>query len=144
MGQLHRLGRPLHFKNELDPSTITDKESNKVKVERNRSYTRFVFMSDTHGYHRFITPLPKGDVLIHTGDICGNYSKSSDILEQFEDFLNFIEEIHRDFSQIVFIAGNHDKNLEMKGCALIFHLINLFHANRKTLLLSHFQQNMLR
>ena len=114
MGQLHRLGHPLHLKNDVDPSTITDKERNKVKVERNRSYTRFVFMSDTHGYHRLITPLPKGDVLIHAGDICGNYSKSSDILEQFEDFLNFIEEIHKDFSQIVFIAGNHDTFLDSR------------------------------
>ena len=43
-----------------------------------------------------------------------NYSKSSDILGQFEDFLNFIEEIHQNFSEIVFIAGNHDTFLDSR------------------------------
>ena len=114
MEQLHRIGHSLHLKNIGDSSTIAKKESKVVNVERNRLYTRFVFMSDTHGYHRLINPLPKGDVLIHTGDICGNYSKSNDILGQFEDFLNFIEEIHQNFSEIVFIAGNHDTFLDSR------------------------------
>ena len=75
---------------------------------------RFVFLSDTHGYHRHIKPIPKGDVLLHTGDICANYNIKDDVLGQFQDFLNWLEELHTNFSHMVFIAGNHDTFLDYK------------------------------
>ncbi|MBO9702350.1 MAG: metallophosphatase domain-containing protein [Sporocytophaga sp.] len=61
---------------------------------------KFVIISDTHGEHRKLT-LPKGDVLIHAGDIsrCGEEDEVLDFLEWFKE-LNFE---HR-----IFIAGNHD------------------------------------
>lgn len=81
-------------------------------VDKKLSKVRFVVISDTHGEHRRIKIMPKGDCLIHCGDICGNYNKKSDVLGQFQDFLDWLEELHADFSEIVFIAGNHDTFLD--------------------------------
>ena len=53
MGQLNRIGHPLHLKNIGDSSTITNKESKVVNVERNRLYTRFVF----YVRHAWVSPV---------------------------------------------------------------------------------------
>lgn len=61
---------------------------------------KFVVISDTHGQHKKLT-LPKGDVIIHAGDI-SKRGGENEIL----DFLNWFKDL--DFKYKIFIAGNHD------------------------------------
>ncbi|HWJ28068.1 MAG TPA: metallophosphatase domain-containing protein [Flavisolibacter sp.] len=60
----------------------------------------FVVISDTHGKHRRMK-LPKGDVLIHAGDVTMDGND-----HQTEDFLNWFGKL--DYPHKIFIAGNHD------------------------------------
>lgn len=61
---------------------------------------KFVTISDTHGQHNRLI-LPKGDVIIHAGDISKRGEKYEII-----DFLQWFESL--DFIHKIFIAGNHD------------------------------------
>ena len=61
-------------------------------------------IADTHSRHRAIR-LPKGDVLIHAGDISYRGEKL-----EVEDFLTWFRK--QDFEHKIFIAGNHDFLLE--------------------------------
>ena len=61
---------------------------------------KFVAISDTHCRH-YNLKLPKGDVLIHAGDV--TYRGRQD---EVEDFLKWFRE--QQFRYKVFIAGNHD------------------------------------
>lgn len=67
--------------------------------------TRIVCISDTHGIHKKIPPLPKGDVLIHAGDFTGwgTYSE----IEQFAEWIG-----DQNYGFIVVIAGNHDEEAQ--------------------------------
>ncbi|KAJ6442181.1 glycoside hydrolase [Purpureocillium lavendulum] len=64
--------------------------------------TRFVCISDTHNY---TVSLPKGDVLIHAGDITnqGSHSELSKAVKWLEA---------ADFEAKIVIAGNHDITLD--------------------------------
>ncbi|GAB5369930.1 hypothetical protein AAMO2058_001448500, partial [Amorphochlora amoebiformis] len=59
--------------------------------------------------------LPPGDVLVHCGDITGNYGRKSEVnLEKdFKDFLEFFAS-RTEYKARVFIAGNHDIILDKK------------------------------
>lgn len=62
---------------------------------------QIVAISDTHGKHRDLQPLPEGDVLIHAGDVTRGGTK-----EQVIDFLGWFavqNHLHKIFS-----GGNHD------------------------------------
>jgi len=61
---------------------------------------KIIAISDTHGQHRKLQ-LPKGDILIHAGDL----SKRGGKLE-IMDFLDWYSKL--DFQYKIFIAGNHD------------------------------------
>lgn len=61
---------------------------------------KFVAISDTHCRHNNMK-LPKGDVLLHAGDITYNGKKSEVI-----DFLGWFS--RQKFTYKIFIAGNHD------------------------------------
>jgi len=61
---------------------------------------KFVVISDTHGQHAALK-LPKGDVLMHAGDISSR-GKRDEVL----DFLNWFKELPHKYK--IFIAGNHD------------------------------------
>ena len=65
---------------------------------------RLVFFSDTHGRHEDVA-LPEGDILIHAGDVCdkGNEDQVHQFIEWFAN---------QPFEYKIFIAGNHDFNLE--------------------------------
>jgi Icc-related predicted phosphoesterase len=68
---------------------------------------RIVCISDTHNYHNQMEhPIPKGDVLIHAGDISG-------VGEMYEvtKFVNWFKNIEG-FEYKIFIAGNHDLSFE--------------------------------
>jgi Icc-related predicted phosphoesterase len=59
-----------------------------------------IAISDTHGLHD-LCKLPKGDILIHAGDITENGSE-----EEVKDFLRWFS--RQPFAYKVFIGGNHD------------------------------------
>jgi len=61
---------------------------------------KFVVISDSHGQHRKLI-LPKGDVVIHAGDISRRGSE-----DEIIDFLDWFSKL--DFEFKIFIAGNHD------------------------------------
>lgn len=61
---------------------------------------KFVTIADTHSRHRSLR-LPKGDVLIHAGDISYRGEKL-----EVKDFLDWFSQ--QPFRYKVFIAGNHD------------------------------------
>ncbi|KAK2780628.1 hypothetical protein FQN53_001103 [Emmonsiellopsis sp. PD_33] len=69
--------------------------------------TRIVCVSDTHGYgtQDGAFKLPKGDVLIHAGDL-SNQGSSSELRKAVE----WIE--NADFEAKIVIAGNHDITLD--------------------------------
>ncbi len=76
---------------------------------------KFVAISDTHGWHRKIT-LPRGDVLIHAGDLTHKGKK-----EEVIDFLNWFGK--QKFLYKIFIAGNHDFYFDQAGEEDIHNLI---------------------
>ena len=61
---------------------------------------KFVTISDSHGQHGKLQ-LPKGDVIIHAGDISPRGEEN-----EIHDFLNWFTNL--DFKHKIFIAGNHD------------------------------------
>jgi Icc-related predicted phosphoesterase len=61
---------------------------------------KIVAISDTHNRHQSLV-LPKGDMLIHAGDVSSQGKQS-----QVEDFLKWFSK--QDFKYKIFIAGNHD------------------------------------
>lgn len=92
-GALQKLTRPL-----IAPS------------EKRAHVVRFVHVSDTHGMEDHLI-LPEGDVLLHSGDCVGNYRKA-DIHADFEKFVRWLAEMSKRYKHVVFIAGNHDTQLD--------------------------------
>ena len=72
-------------------------------------------ISDTHGQHRSLS-LPKGDILIHAGDISkrGGQAEVKDFLEWFSE---------QDYEHKIFIAGNHDFYFEDASRESVDHII---------------------
>ena len=66
---------------------------------------RILHISDTHGFHRQLSNLPKVDIIIHSGDVSWAGS-SSEIL----DFIEWFGEL--DYRYKIFIGGNHDDSLD--------------------------------
>ncbi len=65
---------------------------------------KIIFISDTHGLHSELK-LPKGDVIIHGGDI-SDYGEKEEII----DFLDWFKKLN--YSKKIFIGGNHDLYLD--------------------------------
>lgn len=66
---------------------------------------KIVCLSDTHTKHRQIN-IPKGDILIHAGDIC-HRGKDEAILQDFNEWLATLPHKYK-----IVTAGNHDYLLE--------------------------------
>ncbi len=63
---------------------------------------RIVCISDTHNQHHEATEfLPKGDLIIHAGDVSGSGTES-----EIKNFLDWFDSL--DFKYKIFIPGNHD------------------------------------
>ncbi|KAF6804602.1 calcineurin-like phosphoesterase [Colletotrichum sojae] len=79
-----------------------DEELQKLQKQPVLRRTRFVCVSDTHNT---AVKLPKGDVLIHAGDLTnqGSYSELSRAVQWIEK---------ADFEVKIVIAGNHDITLD--------------------------------
>ncbi|WP_038150254.1 metallophosphatase domain-containing protein [Thiomicrorhabdus chilensis] len=62
---------------------------------------KILCLSDTHGYHRKLEPLPEADVVVHSGDFShlGNVWHTEDFLDWFRSL---------PIRHKVLIAGNHD------------------------------------
>lgn len=71
--------------------------------------TKIVFISDTHNHHNEVK-LPKGDILVHSGDFSGRGYP-----HELADFWMWLMEQSTKFKHIVFIAGNHDMSFEYKA-----------------------------
>ncbi|WP_373492424.1 metallophosphatase domain-containing protein [Parasphingorhabdus sp.] len=67
---------------------------------------RIVVISDTHLRHRELR-LPKGDLLIHCGDLFTLQSRDRSLVTDLDDWFGA-----QDFDQIVCIGGNHDHILQ--------------------------------
>ncbi|KAL1961280.1 hypothetical protein VTO42DRAFT_8 [Malbranchea cinnamomea] len=69
--------------------------------------TRFVCVSDTHGFSTKdgVFKLPKGDVLIHAGDLTNQGT-----ISELRKTLDWI--LHADFEVKIVVAGNHDVTLD--------------------------------
>jgi len=73
---------------------------------------RIVVVSDTHHHHDRLI-LPPGNVLLHCGDIVGNYGDTYDLLQHLRDFLDWItRDVAPHYGTVLFIAGNHDTILD--------------------------------
>ena len=67
---------------------------------------RLVLISDTHGLHDKVGPVPAGDVLVHAGDFMNSGYDVQDIVS-FNRWLG-----EQDFRHRVVCAGNHDRYFE--------------------------------
>jgi Icc-related predicted phosphoesterase len=76
---------------------------------------KFIAISDTHGLHAQLR-LPKGDVLLHAGDVCSRGTEKEAL-----NFLAWFSE--QDYKYKIFIAGNHDFYFEKNSTALINKII---------------------
>jgi Icc-related predicted phosphoesterase len=76
---------------------------------------KFVAISDTHCRHRSLR-LPKGDVLLHAGDVSYKSQKA-----EIVDFLDWFQQ--QPFSFKIFIAGNHDFFFERQKEQIIRSLL---------------------
>jgi len=73
---------------------------------------RVVHISDTHNLHHRVV-LPPGDLLLHTGDIVGNYGRDGfDAVAELTSFLDWLGARAGQFKHVVFCAGNHDTVLD--------------------------------
>lgn len=62
---------------------------------------RILHISDTHGKHQHLPPLPEADVIVHSGDFTFSGSE-----EEAYDFMNWFCDLP--YRHKVFVAGNHD------------------------------------
>ena len=84
------------------PRTDEDTDSRQAdNINHRFVQMKIVHISDTHGRHRSLPPLPSGDILVHTGDctILGIEDEAIDFLDWMCD---------QPFQHKIFIAGNHD------------------------------------
>lgn len=63
---------------------------------------KLLHLSDTHGQHRQLGPLPPADILVHSGDFMSNGSDQNELL----DFLNWLRDLP--YAHKVIVSGNHD------------------------------------
>ncbi len=84
---------------------------------------KIITISDTHGQHDQLS-LPKGDMIIHAGDVSSRGHKS-----EVDRFLRWYSQL--DYKYKIFIAGNHDFYFENTPKQVIEDLIpdNLIYLN---------------
>jgi hypothetical protein len=96
------MATPLHH---LSKETIINEQHGaSLPVKADPSHVRLVVLSDTHGRHSELPPLPSGDVLFHLGDVAdrGNVA-------HIRSFVDWID-LNSSFNEVVCIGGNHDRD----------------------------------
>ena len=73
---------------------------------------RILHLSDTHGFHRELSNLPKADIIIHSGDL-----SMAGTSKEIVDFIEWFSEL--DYRYKIFIGGNHDYSLDGKDREII-------------------------
>ena len=98
-----------------------------------QSPLKIVAISDTHSKHRSVK-LPKGDLLLHAGDISLKGKK-----EEVIDFLQWFSQ--QKFQHKIFIAGNHDFFFEKATDEEIYKLIpqNIIYLNNSGTIINGFK-----
>lgn len=89
---------------------------------------RCVILSDTHGLHWNVDPLPAGDVLIHLGDVAHQGS-----IQHIRSFVGYVKQYRDAFQDIVLLEGNHDRDLNHPGrieLAKEYHEIGMLVADQ--------------
>lgn len=76
---------------------------------------KIICISDTHSRHREII-VPKGDLIIHAGDICSQGNK-----KEVLNFLNWFTKLDIQFK--ILVAGNHDRFFEIENHEFIRSII---------------------
>lgn len=84
-----------------------------VSGEQQGESLRVVCISDTHSQHRRLSSLPRGDVLVHAGDLTLRGDES-----ELVDFAHWYAEIEG-FERKICIAGNHDLGLDVERCGAL-------------------------
>lgn len=77
---------------------------------------RIVAISDTHGKHGCLRPLPEGDILVHAGDVSRGGTKA-----QIIEFLDWFAAQSHPYK--LFVAGNHDFFFEQASLKEVSALI---------------------
>lgn len=107
------------------PVKILSSDTEEKPRSNRKNYCRFVFISDTHGRHRDIAYLPRGDVLVHSGDFTksGETGTIEDLSAYFGELINGTEDRNGNaddsvrrphFSKVICVAGNHDLTLDQE------------------------------
>jgi len=66
---------------------------------------RVLHISDTHGFHRYLTPTTEADVIIHSGDVSNSLDPAMNANEIL-DFIGWFAQVPAQFK--IFVPGNHD------------------------------------
>ena len=126
MYPIHRLRNLIHFKMHGKYSNVINTKTESIAMKQNDDLNqefdakldncvRFVCISDTHELHKTLH-IPKGDVLIHCGDVLfANFHKFSletsiQKMQEFNEWLGSLE-----FRYKIIVAGNHDYVFEKIG-----------------------------
>ena len=114
-------------------SSRSSSRTTKVKeVGDGSTKVRIVHISDTHNQHRSIS-LPRGDVLVHTGDFLDRHDSRKDREAMVDDFNAWLGEVAGAFPTRVVILGNHDITLHGTDAhALRSRLSNATHYLQNT------------
>ncbi|WPA96694.1 uncharacterized protein RHO25_001302 [Cercospora beticola] len=91
---------------ERSASVAFEKRHRKASIMSKDQKLRIVCISDTHGYapgEGYV--LPKGDILIHAGDLTNQGS-----LSEIQKVTKWLSNL--DFAAIITVAGNHDLSLD--------------------------------
>jgi Icc-related predicted phosphoesterase len=98
----------------------------RLLLPESRQRVRFVHVSDTHGHHREVI-IPRGDVLLHTGDLIGNYCQDANLAPLYEDVVLWLRELSERFDKVIVIGGNHDTPLEAAALRVLSALTKNCH-----------------
>lgn len=112
----------------LEPPVKRIPALTKEHCSAKKDFCRFVFISDTHGNHRHISHLPRGDVLVHAGDFSRS-GETGSIQELSTYFRELVDANTREgsdkahvgtrknrptFRKVICVAGNHDLTLDQE------------------------------
>lgn len=73
---------------------------------------KIVCISDTHGKHHELAPLPAGDMLIYAGDMTVRGTQ-----DQIDNFLAWMAKLPYQYK--ILVAGNHDFALEQQPSSIV-------------------------
>lgn len=119
-GSTSQAGTDRQQQPEQPPTTLSIYQDWAAPLPRQRPGTvRLVVLSDTHGQHGDLlpSPLPRGDVLIHLGDVADRGS-----LQDIRSFVAYVRKQQELFEEVILLEGNHDRDLTTAAASPAFDL----------------------